>query len=148
MDSRIPFGAHRAVAVSPSLFGLRFLGLLGVGRAHGLPRAHHQAQHQRARHGADGGKRQLVPPNQFLKPIRRARWTGEDGFVIEVSLDVARQPVGRVVTARAVLFQALHHDPVEVALKFVHELTHVSLAAFARRGAGFASQCIQLGRRA
>ena len=44
------------------------------------------------------------------------------GFVIQVPLDVERQPVGRFVTAGAVLLEALHHDPVEIAAQFADEL--------------------------
>ena len=34
-------------------------------------------------------------------------------------LDVGGQPVGCVVTAGAILLEALHHDPVQVALKLM-----------------------------
>ena len=41
---------------------------------------------------------------------------GEDRLVAQVPLDVLGQAVGRLVAARPVLLQGLHHDPVEVAL--------------------------------
>jgi hypothetical protein len=41
----------------------------------------------------------------FLKPIGRVRWTGEDGFVIEVPLDVTREAVGRFVAPGAIFLQ-------------------------------------------
>ena len=62
-------------------------------------------------------KRQLVPAPRFLKSIGRARRTGDDRFVVQVPLEVRGQTVGRLVAARAVLLQALHHDPVEIAVE-------------------------------
>ena len=41
-------------------------------------------------------------------------------------LEVRRQAVGRFVTARAVLLQALHHDPVQVAPELVHAASSAS----------------------
>jgi hypothetical protein len=87
-----------------------------------LPGGDPKPGHEGGCHRCRGSKRELVPPNQFLKPIRRARGPGEDGFVIEVSLDVTREAVGRFVPPGAIFLQALHHDPVHIAAQQVNEL--------------------------
>ncbi|MEK7684157.1 MAG: hypothetical protein AAB466_01900, partial [Verrucomicrobiota bacterium] len=67
-----------------------------------------QTGDQRQRHGTGGGESELVSLHHFLEPIRRARWTGQNGFVIEVPLDVTCQAVGRFVAPGAIFLQALH----------------------------------------
>jgi len=74
--------------------------------ANRLPAADDHSEHKHSRNRCGSGEGQLVPPNQFLKPIRRARWTGEDSFIIEVSLEVAREAVGRFVAPGAIFLQA------------------------------------------
>ena len=56
----------------------------------------------------------------FAKPIRDRRGTGENRLVGQMPLDVHREADGRLVPARAILLERLHHDPVQVA---PHKLT-------------------------
>src|SRR2546425_5803682 len=56
---------------------------------------------------------QFVPPPGLLKLVSRARRPGYNGFVVQVPLQVGRQSVGRLVAARAILLQALHHRSEE-----------------------------------
>ena len=54
--------------------------------------------------------------HQFLEAVDRARAAGRGrASLSKMPLDVHGQAVGRLVAARAVLLQALHHDPIEVA---------------------------------
>ena len=46
----------------------------------------------------------------------------EDGFVVQVTLDVGGQGAGRLIAPVAVLLQGLHHDPVQVAAQQPAEL--------------------------
>jgi hypothetical protein len=71
----------------------------------------------------------LVPTRHFLEPVKLTGRTGEDRFVVEMPLEIERQAVGSIVTTGAVLLQALHHDPVEVALELVQQLRRVSRPA-------------------
>ena len=54
--------------------------------------------------------------NLFRLPIAECRCRRYHWLVVQVMRDVRRQPVGRFVTARAVLLQALQHNPVQVAM--------------------------------
>ena len=65
------------------------------------------------------GRRQdrpFVPPHELPQPVAHRRRTGQHRLVGQVTLQVHRQPVGRLVAPVAVLLQRLHHDPVQVAL--------------------------------
>jgi hypothetical protein len=46
------------------------------------------------------------------------------------------QPIGCLVTPGAILFQALHHDPIQIALKLAHQLGRVAGSAAGRQPAG------------
>ena len=118
--------------------GLRALGLalrlLTEARgANGLPGAGHDAQNQRQRHERRCGEGEPVPPNQFLDPVKRARRTRDHRLVIEVPLNVGGQTVGRFVSARAILFQTLHHDPVQVAAHQVNQPGRFRVPMFGHR---------------
>src|SRR5438046_8942116 len=79
-----------------------------------LPGAHQDSQHQRRGYHGPGAERQLVPPNQFLEPINIARRTGPDRLLVQMPLEVPGQTVDGLISARPVLLEALHHDPVQV----------------------------------
>ena len=118
--------------------GLRALGLalrlLTEARgANGLPGAGHDAQHQRQRHERRCGEDEPVPLSQFLDPVKRARRTRDHRLVIEVPLNVGGQTVGRFVSARAILFQTLHHDPVQVAAHQVNQPGRFRVPMFGHR---------------
>src|SRR5206468_11130200 len=72
----------------------------------------------------------LVSANQFPKLVEVAGRAGRDWLVVQVALNVHRQPVGGFVPATAVFFQALHHDPIQVTAEDVDELRGVQAAAF------------------
>jgi hypothetical protein len=72
-----------------------------------------------------GGKRDLVSPDKLLESICRAGRAGDDRFMAQVPLEVHHQAIGRFVTARPVLLQTLHHDPVQIPLELVQQLRRV-----------------------
>src|SRR5438876_7730600 len=59
-----------------------------------LPGADANAHDQRKQNHGTGCEDQLVSLPRLLQLVGRARRSGEDGFVIEVSLDVTREAVG------------------------------------------------------
>ena len=66
-------------------------------------------------HGRGGRKCQPVAADHALQHIGCARGTRGNRFVPLVALEVHRQTVRRFVAARAVLLQATHDNPVQVA---------------------------------
>jgi WD40 repeat protein len=72
--------------------------------------------------GREGGH--LVPAHHLLEPVKLTGRPGRDRFVVQVPLQVSSQTVGGVVTPLTVLLQALHHDPVQVALEQRNCLFH------------------------
>ncbi len=73
-------------------------------------------------------KATLVPPGELAETVAGRGRTGQDRLVAQVPLDVGRKAVGRFVAPRAVLFQGLHHDPVQIAAEQLPELLHLGLA--------------------
>ena len=55
------------------------------------------------------------------------------GSLFRWRLRSAASPVGRLVSPRAVFFQTLHHDPVQVALELVYQLRFVDGSTFGSR---------------
>ncbi len=112
--------------------------------------ARHQGDHRcQQRHKNRGCREQDSPVSsrQFLEPIHRAGWTGDDRFVVEVALNVHRETVGRFVTARAVLLQALHDDAVEIAARGAGQFGDTRPPFPAQRGGLRQPQCVQPGGR-
>jgi hypothetical protein len=73
-----------------------------------------------AEHEHDGDPRArhhsgAIALDELPQAIRAARRAGEHGFVREVTLYVRREVARGRVTARAILLETLHHDPVEIA---------------------------------
>ena len=66
---------------------------------------------------ADASQREndFVAPHQLAKQIAAARWTGQDGLIVQVAHHVHRQPGGRVIPPRTLLIHRLHDYPVEIA---------------------------------
>ena len=58
-----------------------------------------QPQYQCQRHGGDAGENALIAADQFLKAINPARRAGVNRFVVQVTLNVGGQSVGRGVAA-------------------------------------------------
>ena len=109
----------------------------------GLPGADARGGHEHRRHQGGGGEGGLVAPPGLLQPVSSARRPGDDGFVVQVPLEVRRQAVGRLVAAGAVLLQALHHDPVQVAPDQFHQMHAFGAVLFGGGGEGFPLQRAQ-----
>src|SRR2546430_1685614 len=60
-----------------------------------------KADHQSRGHATNRAKNGLVPPHQLLESVETARRTGEDRFIVQVTLNVHPQAVGGLVTARS-----------------------------------------------
>ena len=82
-----------------------------------LPKAGRDAEEEQYYDGRADGKGRFVPAHEFLYPVRHGGRARHNRFVAEVTLQILRQVVGSVVTPRAVLFQALHHNPIQIALE-------------------------------
>ena len=89
--------------------------LFGPRRPDGLPGADGGARHERHGDNSCGRQRHAVPSSVLREPIPGRRRAGLDRLVGQVAHQVSRKPVGRLVSPGAVLLQALHHDPVELA---------------------------------
>src|SRR6185295_8046768 len=101
------------------LRSLRFLPqtalfALGFALLKELPSGETQTDHKSGRDGAAGGEHEFVPANEFLEPVEFARRSRHYRFAVQKTPHVHRETIGRLVTARAILLQALHHDPVQV----------------------------------
>ena len=110
---------------------LRF-GIPGPAGLERLPAANDDSDHEGGGNGGSCGEHHLVPTKGLLDPVGRAGRTGGDRFVVEVPLQVGSQTAGSLVTARPVLFQALHHDPVQIAFELVEQLRGVGGSALGR----------------
>ena len=86
------------------------------------------ARQQGAQQQTRGDHLSTVPLHELLQPVAGTRWAGLDDLVGQVPLDVAGQPVGRVVPAGAVLLQRLQHHPIEFALHELRELRRLGAA--------------------
>ena len=76
--------------------------------------------------------RRAVTPHEFPQAIELRRRTRRHRLVREVMHDVGRQRRRRFVAARAVLLQALHDDPVELAADQRAELSRLDARAAPR----------------
>ena len=114
--------------------------LLGAFRARGPHRLRGADSQRNSRRRGEG---QLVATNGFLDPIRSGGRPRDHRLLIQVPLEVHRQPVGRVVASRPVFFQALHHDPIEVALEQMDQFRRVGRTAPGGRRQFFTLQCRQ-----
>src|SRR5262249_12737319 len=56
-----------------------------------------------------------VPPDELSYAVHRRGRTGLHWLVAEVPRDLGRQGVRGFVSPATILFQALHHDPVQIA---------------------------------
>ena len=81
-------------------------------------RSGHQQQGNRGRHT----QRNLVTAGKFPQTMSGTRRSGADGFVGEEMLDIQREGIGRFVTARAILVDGLHDDPVQIRF---HQMTQL-----------------------
>ena len=79
------------------------------------PRRDAQPDNQCGGHSARCGEGELVPANQFLKPVKIARRARHNRFALEMPRQVSRQVIGGFVSSLPIFFQAPHDNPVEVA---------------------------------
>ena len=119
--------------------------LLGAQKSANGQREPGQQRHQ---HGGARQDGQAVFAGELLQPIGGARRPGNDRFVVEMPLEVGRQAVGRLVTSAAILFQALHHNPVQVAPEQMDQPGRFDRTPFGRRGQALAGEGRQLRARA
>ena len=87
---------------------------------------------QRDRHGPGRGKDNLVPAHALLEPIKSVGGTGNNGFMVKVTIDVHRQTVRRFVTVPPVFFQRLHYDPIQVSPQQGNQFGRFRLPVFGR----------------
>ena len=74
---------------------------------------HARDQSQKHRGGHD--QHSPVSLRQLLQRIHRGGWPRRDRLMLEVPQDIRGQAIGCLVTARAVLLQTFHHDPIQIA---------------------------------
>ena len=130
-QSPLRFLPGLAFALGPGC--LRELGRQGVPTRLLCPDQAPSRAENAAHQGEDhhGGRQDcsLVPPHE-LPHLVAHRWrAGRDRLVRQVTLQVQRQRVGRLVAPVAVLLQRLHHDPIEVALDQPSHLRRLRLVA-------------------
>ena len=85
------------------------------------------ARQQGAQDQTRGNHLPTVPLHKLLEAIPRARRAGADRLVVEESLDIPGEAVGRLVAPVAVLAQRLEHDPVEFPLHEPPQLRRLDL---------------------
>src|SRR5439155_23667968 len=94
-----------------------------------LPQGEGKANDQCCGNAARGRESQFVAPNQFLKLVDGTGWTSDDSFVVQVSLNVRCETVRGLVSPAAILLEALHYDPVQIAAQHIDELWRLEPAA-------------------
>ncbi len=67
--------------------------------------------------------------DELAEEVARGGGTGEDDLIREVPLQIGGEAVGRVVAALAIFFEALHHDPIEIAAQGSGQLRALGVAA-------------------
>ncbi len=92
-----------------------FRHVLSARGTKGLPRGQHGSNQQGHSDGAGSQEEPAVLEHEFAEPISCGRWHGHYGFAIQKPQDIGRQSIGRLVAARAVFFERLHDDPVQIA---------------------------------
>jgi hypothetical protein len=89
--------------------------LLGADGAHRLPTAGGDQAQQGQQHRSAAGDGGPMPPHEFAQQIDGVWRPRQHRFIGQVALEIEGQPVGRVIAARPVLLQCLHHDRVQIA---------------------------------
>lgn len=102
------------------LVGFAFLVLgcfLGDRRANRLPGAEDNSPHEGQGNERGSAQSRAVPPRKLAEPIDHGGGTRLHGLIRKVSLDIARQPVGRLVPPGAIFLQRFHRDPIQIPPK-------------------------------
>ena len=68
-----------------------------------------------------------MAPRKLPQPIPYRGRPGQDRFTAQMVRHILSQFQSRVVAARAILFQRLHHDPVEIAANQFAQDFNISL---------------------
>ena len=111
---------------------------LGNGRLLGRPNRLHDGSHQpaddRQCDHAGGTHRAAMPTNKLGRSIGNGVRAGEHRLVVQVPGKIQRQTIGRLITPGALFFQALHHDPVEIAIQRMNQPGGFGLTIPGNRG--------------
>ena len=91
--------------------------LLGATGADGQPDAANGGGDREQQEAGGGRQPNAMLPHEFPHAIRGRWWRRVDRFALQVPLQVARQPVDRLVTIGAILLERLERDPVELAVQ-------------------------------
>jgi len=101
----------------------------------------------------DGGNRRrhpeggLVALSELAEPVACGRGARAHRFVGQMASDVQGERVGRLVAARAVLVERLHHDPVQIAAQRFDEPGRIGVATFGCSRQLVRPQCAQASGR-
>src|SRR5262249_43139208 len=79
------------------------------------PRGQSEADDECCGNRSAGSQECFVATSKLSETVAGRRRAGLHRLVVQITLDLAAQGSGRLVTPVAVLFQAFHHDPVEFA---------------------------------
>ena len=79
-----------------------------------------------------------MSPNELAQAVSCTRWPGNDRLMGQVPLDVRYQLIGRLVPAGPVLFQGLHHYPIQIAPDNFAQPVRLHLAVSGNIGQGTA----------
>jgi hypothetical protein len=123
-------GLLSAISFLLGSFSLLVGGSLSPHSTQGLPGTSCYAKEQRGGNNCGRRKSEFVPSHESLEAVEPTRGMGGNRLTVQVALNIKRQLVGRFITTGAVLFQALHHNPVQVATDIVNEFGRHGLPAF------------------
>ena len=112
----------------------------------GQQRAHHRGNHQQQRNRRRHAQRLAMPPHKFPQTITRPRRRGAHRLVRKVMLDVQSEGIGRLVAARPVLLDGLHHHPVQVLIHQPGDAFRHDVPGAGNRRALFRRDDAQAGR--
>ena len=101
---------------------------------HQSERRAHDATDQQRDYKCDRQYLAAVSLEKLSQPIAPRRRASLHRLVVQKAHQVHRHAVGRFIAAIAVLFERLHHDPVQFALELVRELPRLGVAASGDRG--------------
>src|SRR5262252_1425699 len=62
-----------------------------------------------------------MPFGELRQPVAEGWCTRQDRFILQKSFHIRSETGDRVIAASAVLFQTLHHDPIQIASQKVDQ---------------------------